>query len=223
MKTVDMFLLIGDIHGLWHDYREIIKTLKPKVSLQLGDFGIGFPNNPKTLSMKDIPGNHLYLRGNHDNPFHCRLDSNYIGDYGIYKGDFIDGRFDKLFYLSGAWSIDQNWRVTVGPKRTWWEDEQLSQKELSDMINLYEKEKPDIVCSHDCPTIILKEFYPDRVIPTRTAQAMDSMLDIHTPSYWFFGHHHKSWRKTINGCTFVCLNELEYLDISQNIFLKEEL
>lgn len=211
-------LLIGDVHGLFYNYKEIIKQTGARLSLQLGDFGIGFPDTPKHLDMSDFLGTHLFLRGNHDNPFHCRHSSNYIGDYGIYEGSFIEDRFTKLMYISGAWSIDQKWRT---PGVSWWEDEQLSYEELSRAVNIYIKEEPDIVCSHDCPVMILQEMYKGLgpLIPTRTAQAMDSMIQHRMPSYWFFAHHHHSWRRTIDGCTFICLNELEYLDISKSITL----
>lgn len=207
-------LLIGDIHGLFQHYKATIINCGAKKSLQLGDFGLGFPNTERHYDMSDIKGTHLFIRGNHDNPAVCRADSNYAGDFGILEGSFIDDCFRSLFFISGAWSIDQAYRV---PNFTWWEDEQLSQKELCKAINLYNKERPEIVCSHDCPTLILSWIHPGRVIPTRTSQALDVMIQNHRPSYFIFAHHHMSWRKIIDGCLFVCLNEMETLDISKKI------
>lgn len=207
-------LLIGDVHGLFYDYKWIIKKYEAKKSLQLGDFGLGFPDSMNHVDMSDIEGDHLFLRGNHDNPEVCRKDKNYIGDYGVLKGSFIEDYYDKLFYISGAWSIDKEWRT---PNVSWWEDEQLSYEELCNVVNKYNEEQPDIVCSHDCPTMVLHELYPSRVIPTRTSQAMDTMFMSRKPAYWFFGHHHKSFRKLIDGCLFICLNELETIDISKRI------
>ena len=82
---------------------------------------------------------------------------------------------------------------------------------------MYKMEKPEIVCSHDCPTIALANLYSSRYIPTKTSQAMDEMFLSHKPKYWFFGHHHVSWKRNIDGCWFICLNELETLDISKQI------
>jgi predicted phosphodiesterase len=206
-------LLIGDVHGLFYEYRELLKQHKPKYSLQLGDMGVGFPQSNE-LILNDIPGDHKWIRGNHDNPSVARAHPNYVGDYGILKGSFINGFYDKLFYIGGAWSIDWQHR-TEGISI--WHDEQLSQEELSDVVNLYNEEKPEVVCSHDCPTFILNYLHPGRVIPTRTSQAMDVMFLSRKPSYWVFAHHHLSWRKKIDGCTFICLNELECLDISKRI------
>lgn len=207
-------LLIGDIHGLFSDYKQIIRNYGAKKSLQLGDFGLGFPNGQKQVDMDEFDGTHLFIRGNHDNPFHCRRSSNYAGDFGTLEGSFIDGMFEKLFFISGAWSIDEAWRT---PGKDWWEDEQLSFEELNKAVELYGKEKPEIVCSHDCPTLVLHYIHSSRVIPTRTSQAMDVMFQERRPSYWFFAHHHISWRMNIQGCTFVCLNEMECLDISKRI------
>ena len=109
-------ILIGDVHGLFDNYRGFLRLCQCKKSLQLGDFGLGFPMGTDHVDMSDIPGKHLFLRGNHDNPAVCRKDKNYVGDFGVLKGSFINGRFKKLFYISGAWSIDKAYRT---PGLTW--------------------------------------------------------------------------------------------------------
>ena len=207
-------LLIGDIHGLFWDYKKLIKDVGAKRSLQLGDFGLGFLNTMTFPDMSDVEGDHLFIRGNHDNPAICRADKHCAGDFGVLEGRFIDGLYDKLFFIAGAWSIDQAYRT---PNISWWEDEQLSHEELGKAIDKYKEEQPDIVVSHDCPTLILNYLHGSRVIPTRTSQAMDAMFLERKPSYWIFAHHHVSWRKNIDGCTFICLNEMETLDISGRI------
>ena len=206
-------ILIGDVHGLFYNYREILKSYG-KDSLQLGDFGFGFPDTRRHVLVEDIPGIHKFLRGNHDNPELCKLDSSYIGDYGELEGEYIGGKYNKLFYISGAWSIDESMRI---PGVTWWEGEQLSYKELCEASNRYIEGDCEIVCSHDCPTFVLEHLYPSRVIPTRTSQSMDSMFIGRKPKVWFFCHHHQSWRKEIDGCWFICLNELEVLDLSKEV------
>lgn len=207
-------LLIGDIHGMFHEYRMKIRSSRAERSLQLGDFGLGFPNSQNHFDISDEKGTHLFIRGNHDNPMVCRKDKYYAGDYGVLEGSFFGGCFDKLFFVSGAWSIDQAWRTE---NVSWWKEEQLSLKELENAIDKYKEVEPEVVCSHDCPTVVLYYIHPGRVIPTRTSQALDEMFLTRKPNYWIFAHHHISWRKNIDGCTFVCLNELETLDISNRI------
>jgi len=205
-------LLISDIHGLFTEYKEIIQASGAEKSLQLGDFGLGFPHGPKSIDLSDINGTHLFIRGNHDNPFHCRRSPYYAGDYGVLGGDFINGLFDKLFFVSGAWSIDKDWRT---PGKNWWPDEELSVQELTEMIKMYENIKPYVVCTHDCPFEVVKHIHSSYPIPTRTGQAMDQMLQAHVPSYWIFGHHHVSWKGNVKGCRFIGLDVLETLDISK--------
>ena len=207
-------LLIGDIHGLFWEYKSLIRRTCVRNSLQLGDFGLGFRDRMTFPDMSDVEGEHLFIRGNHDNPAICRADNHYVGDYDILEGSYIGGAFDKLFFISGAWSIDKDYRT---PNVSWWKDEQLSYEELCEATNKYNEEKPEIVVSHDCPTLVLYHIHPERVIPTRTSQAMDTMFMSRKPKYWVFAHHHMSWRKNIDGCTFICLNEMETLNISGRI------
>lgn len=207
-----MTILIGDVHGLFYDYKQLIESYGWTETIQLGDFGIGFPD---TQNVKlEIFGSHRFIRGNHDNPEVCVNHSNYLGDYGCLNGSYNGGNCSKLFYMSGAWSIDYRWRT---PGLDWWPGEQLVQADINNAIKLYKKEFPNIVISHDCPTMILEKFHPRMVIPTRTSQAFDEMLLFHKPQFWIFAHHHISWRQKISGTWFICLDELEYLDIGQKI------
>jgi hypothetical protein len=204
-------LLIGDVHRSFDDYREIVKRSQEKSSLQLGDFGLGFPIGPDHLDMSDIEGQHLFIRGNHDNPAICKVDPNYAGDFGIIEDCFIGGRYTKLFFISGAWSIDQHSRT---PGMTWWHDEELSFPKLNDAVNLYIEEQPEIVCSHCCPTIAfigLELGYNH--YSSRTVDAMNEMFLNHRPAMWIFAHHHTSKNRIISGTIFRCLNELEIFTI----------
>jgi predicted phosphodiesterase len=49
--------------------------------------------------------------------------------------------------------------------------------------------------------------------PSRTAQLLDAMLEIHRPQTWIFGHHHNSETLNDKGCLFRCLNELETFEL----------
>lgn len=205
-------ILVGDIHGKFNILQNIIEKNKGMI-IQLGDLGIGFPerkinpvffidqNAPYTLDSQSYfeysKTRFRFIAGNHDNPEVCKKHKNYLGDYGIFK---------DLFYVSGAWSIDQQYRKEG---MDWWKDEELSIKQLEDMLDLYEKTKPEIVITHDCPFRILKLLY-SQVISTRTGQALDAMLDIHIPNFWYFAHHHKSFTYNyMNKCTIQCLNTNE--------------
>lgn len=98
-------------------------------------------------------------------------------------------------------SIDKHLRT---PGIDWWEEEELSIPEFYQVLDNYESIKPNIIISHDCPTEVfnIKDT-------SRTRQFMDTMLEIHRPKLWIFGHHHMSINKNVNNTNYICLNELE--------------
>lgn len=76
----------------------------------------------------------------------------------------------------------------------------VSTIELYKAIDLYEKEKPEIVISH-CPPIELIPFTStfNVVIESSTSKALSEMFKIHQPKEWIFGHMHKSFNDVINN------------------------
>ena len=87
-------IVIGDIHGKVDRYLKLLARHRNEPSVQLGDFGIGFPGDEP---LPPLPGNAWFIRGNHDNPEAARSHSNYLGDYGSRTIDGI-----RIFFLSGA-------------------------------------------------------------------------------------------------------------------------
>jgi predicted phosphodiesterase len=74
-----MIILIGDIHGRIPDYLRLVATLQPgSRSIALGDVYIGRPG----VHLPELPPEHKFIRGNHDDPKLCREHPNYLGDYG---------------------------------------------------------------------------------------------------------------------------------------------
>ena len=186
---------IGDIHGNVEKYRNLL--LDCDTSIQVGDFGAGF-----TLLPSDVPLTHRFIRGNHDSPSICRQSDHWIKD----------GTWDekhKMFFIGGAYSIDQAWRT---PGVSWWTDEELSIVELNGLISEYEMRRPEIMVTHDCPEIARILLFNINE-PTRTTQALQTMFEIHQPKLWIFGHHHTSRDTIIKGTRFVCLAEFQYMDI----------
>lgn len=202
--------VIGDVHGKFSRYREIIRDVP--FSIQVGDMGVGFINhggipsaNPPFDAMSQ--GRHLFLRGNHDSPSACRKHRYWITD-----GSMVDG---KIFCLGGAVSIDRAYR-TQG--LDWWPDEECSYEELQRHIDTYATVKPDVVISHECPESVADEIMARHNMQkiadgSRTRQALQAMLEIHQPRQWYFGHWHRSQSFCVGSTYFCCLAELEYVDI----------
>lgn len=191
--------LIGDVHGKYKHYHEIIREKdRHPYTLQIGDFGFRYD------TLKNVDSTqHLILPGNHDNYNDCYNYSHFLGDYGYTSLNRV-----KFFYYRGAYSIDRQSR-TVGID--WWEDEQVTIDQFMKARELYRIVKPDIVITHDCPDEVgfrlLKPF--QRKYENLTGWALQELFNIHQPKIWRFGHWHQSWNMNISGTDFRCLNELE--------------
>jgi hypothetical protein len=204
--------VIGDVHGKTHIYQKRLRQhFEGKRTVQLGDMGIGF----KGVGLHEMPMNHRWFRGNHDNPELCRQNKNYLGDHGYLPED-------RLFYLAGAWSIDRAMRITG---ISWWPDEELSIKELGEAFHLYQQVKPEFVISHEAPQEAARYLLSNQVgnyffakmgcIETRTSTALQAMLDVHQPKEWVFGHYHVNMQFEIFNkqaeklrTKFTCVGEL---------------
>lgn len=198
---------IGDVHGKYEQYKRIIKEVER--SIQVGDMGVGFIRfgganhgsfspNPPFDAMN--PG-HEFIRGNHDNPHVCKQQKLWIPD-GTVRGD--------MMLIGGAWSIDRVYRQSG---YNWWPEEELTDKELMELVDKYEHFKPRIMVTHDCPVSIYSHIHSHHIQTTRTNGALERMFELHQPEYWIFGHHHTSLRQTVKGTKFICLNELEHIDL----------
>jgi predicted phosphodiesterase len=207
--------LIGDVHGYYDRYKKILKE-SPYPTIQVGDMGVGFrryyidgavayrPNPPYDLMVETDA---RFIRGNHDNPETCRKHTQWI----------MDGTFENgVMYIGGALSIDKAYR-TEG--YDYWSDEELSQEDLEDLIEAYIIEKPQIMVTHECPQSITGCFSDtygiklDRRFDSRTRHAFDRMFGVHQPKLWVFGHWHNKLDYMNNGTRFICLPELETIDI----------
>jgi hypothetical protein len=219
---------IGDVHGKIHEYMALVDSLpKNAKSIQIGDMGVGF----KGVNLPPLKKDHMnmWFRGNHDSPEASRAHKDYLRDWGYWE---------KVFFMAGAWSIDQAYRT---PGVSWWEDEELSNDELAEATKLYLDIKPKVVATHDGPSIagvymltncIALPCPSDAIcnVPkdehyrnytqnlglkqTRTGQALQYMWEQHQPEHWVFGHWHVTKDFQIGDTQFHCLGELACKEIN---------
>lgn len=191
-------LIIGDVHGKLNGFAGIMLDEKPRFSIQLGDFG--FKKHHDWFLGNMDTSRHRILFGNHD--YYPYLDKPYsLGDF--HEQVLPSGR--KLFCVRGAWSIDQMQRIQG---IDWFPEEEMDIMRWNECITAYERFKPDMVISHDCPYSIYREFFSIHQ-PNRTCMGLDTLLDIHPPGKWIFGHHHKPRTESFRECEFTCLGELQ--------------
>lgn len=188
---------IGDTHGKFAKYKAIADAAP--ASIQVGDFGMGFATVP------EMGPEHRFIRGNHDNPALCRQSPNWIPD-GTAEG--------RMFFLGGGFSLDYATRIEG---EEWWPDEELTMGELYAAMDTYEAADTDIVITHECPSDVAPFIFSQRVQrlnnPSRTSQALSSLLYIRKPKVWIFGHWHIPVDEVINGTRFICLGELGHIDL----------
>lgn len=206
--------LIGDVHGHMHDY--VLLAHAAEYSIQLGDLGFNY----KRLADLD-PERHKVLGGNHDNyeevdGVFVNQTPHFLGDFGTYSmPDFLD-----IFFVRGGYSIDKMYR-RLGVD--WWPAEELNYAQMVNAMKAYIDSKPDFVVTHECPESIIPEVSTLKlwdgkpIVPSSTARLLDEMLKTHRPKVWVFGHHHKTWSKEIDGTQFICLAELEEMDIDYKL------
>lgn len=192
-------VLIGDVHGKIHQYKNLIANLSDDRNIiQLGDFGFIEEHN---WFLKNISNpNHKILFGNHDYYPYVK-ERHSLGDFG-YLEDL------DIFYIRGASSIDKNSRI---PGISWFQEEELNAQRSFDCFDLYSRIKPKKVISHDCPPVVQKEMFKyDRLFNSSTGNLLNAVFEVHKPNNWYFGHHHSSKTKEIGNTIFQCLDELEY-------------
>ncbi len=191
--------IIGDVHGKYRRYHEIIREKdRHPYTIQLGDFGFDYGTVFNVDNEK-----HKIIGGNHDHYDRIIHIPHYLGDFGY---SCLNGV--SFFYYRGAYSIDRQYR-TIGID--WWEQEQVSIDQFMKARELYRETKPKIVITHDCPQNIAGQMLlpGQRIYENMTGWALQELLNIHEPEYWFFGHWHQSRQITYGRTNFTCLNELE--------------
>lgn len=198
-QPIHEVIVVGDLHGKINSANFYARHHHRTLHIAIGDIGVGF-GEPVNLD-KNI----RFFRGNHDDPMLCQTHPAYLGDFGYIQC------YDKLiYYIGGGYSTDQAMRI---PFRDWWPDEELSVMQFDQIITDVQKYQPDIILSHECPASIMPYLHKYCFQPSRTAQALDSVLYYHKPQTWIFGHHHMPWSEMINGTHFMCLEELEQITL----------
>lgn len=210
---VNKVTFIGDVHAKWYFYLHGIEKIDTP-TIQVGDLGVGFNFNllddVKEAQKSD---NHRFIRGNHDDPHAVRDLPGFIEDGTVE---------DNMMFIGGAWSIDYQRRT---PGVNWWPDEECNQIQFEKFIDTYTEVKPEIMVTHDFPREAARVMFFDGSVPllsggiqydTMTSGALQEMFEIHQPKLWIGGHWHFSKDIEYKGTRFVCLDELETLEVDLN-------
>lgn len=219
-----MLRIVGDVHGKFRDY--VKKIEDAEYSLQLGDMGFLYQNMQFEKQQRGLSSeNHKFFGGNHDNYDTYYDTPDALGDFGL---ETINGV--TFFYVRGGFSLDWEDRVELENFtgfKSWWKEEQLDAHKRIECVHTYASLAPDLVITHAAPESVAKAignpgtlrflgFDPD-TFTTNTQKMLQTMLEIHKPKKWIFGHFHMSRQIELDGVQFQCLNELECIDLSCDI------
>jgi len=197
-------IIIGDIHTKLSRYHNILCRNPKEDSIQIGDYGFK-EEHDWHMSNIDID-KHKVLFGNHD--YYPYIDMPHS------LGNFKTIPEYNMMTIRGAKSTDKYLRVEGAD---WFSDEELSYGQSMEVVDVYENTKPFIVLSHDCPELLYNNVFGYDLSLEKnksiTSQLLQAIFEIHQPSLWIFGHHHRHIDVQIEGTRFICLPELSYMHI----------
>jgi predicted phosphodiesterase len=211
--------IVGDVHGKQDQYINLVKDCE--VSVQLGDMGFNYDR------IQVLDGRyHRVLFGNHDK-LHTdddgqafQDDIRFFPNYGAWivqaLSEDCKTNIPPMFFVRGEHSIDKANR-TEGIN--WFENEQLTYREMSRAFEYYRYFKPEIMITHGCPSSIIPyvanpAYAHLNIKPSATAKLLQAMYEEHQPKLWLFGHFHRSKLMWPNKDTyFFCIDELDHIDL----------
>lgn len=209
-----MLRVTGDCHNKINELLSIIP--ENGVMLQIGDLSFQYDFLDSVSSNK-----FRFFCGNHDNIDKAYNYPHCLGKFGYHLFGGV-----AFFHLSGAFSIDWQMRIKHEQKtgeKVWWENEQLSYKELEQALEMYSQIKPDLVIAHDAPRSVVRKVFDGNILKgfgydpdtftTHTSEALETMINIHKPKTFIHGHYHKNVKTIIDDVEYICLDELNYIDI----------
>ena len=196
-------LIVGDVHGKINEFYKILQKYPNEDIFQLGDFGF---KKQHLWAKNNLKENQKIIFGNHD--YYPMLNESYsVGNFKYFPTL-------NTFTIRGAQSIDKYIR-TEGID--WFNNEELTYSEINELFDSILEIKPKIILSHTCPEIVQETLfgYNSNNIKnkSRTTQMLQSLFELYQPEYWIFGHHHKSVNIQMNETKFICLTELETLNL----------
>jgi len=209
------FLVTGDLHARW-DRLLFLKDLPDDSTaiIVLGDLGADFFCDKMERSRKDTLNsfhNYIYaIRGNHDKRPEDVEDYKLIYDENV-KGEvyccekrwpyirfFQDGKVYEInghsaLCIGGAYSVDKDFRVMFG--HPWFANEQLSNKEMADILNSVNGKSFDFVFTHTCPiSWEPRDLFLPSIDQRRVDKTMENFLEDVKKAIkfkvWLFGHYH---------------------------------
>lgn len=205
-----MIYITGDTH---RNFSRLygLEVSSDDMLIILGDSGINYCLNEEELKYKDYLTKFkiklFCIRGNHEE----RPENiNTYKEVDMFGGKvFVEEAFPNLIFakdgevynidgksilvIGGAYSVDKDYRIMYGHK--WFKDEQLTTKEMNDILAKVESKHFDIVLTHTCPyKYEPREVFMSGIDQSKVDKSMEYFLDEIEENLdyakWYCGHYH---------------------------------
>lgn len=205
-----MIYITGDMH---RDFSRLYgnKLSKNDMLIILGDVGLNYYLNKQDDEMKAFVNAFNYkffcIRGNHEERPE-NIDT--YKEVDMFGGKvFIEEKYPNLIFakdgeiykiddkkilvIGGAYSVDKNYRLSHGYK--WFQDEQLSYREMDSILTNIKGKYFDIVLTHTCPFKYEPiEMFMSGINQSEVDHTMEHFLDEVEENVdydkWYCGHYH---------------------------------
>lgn len=182
----DMLIILGDagINYCLNDedirYKEYLKRFKIKLFCIRGNHEER-PENINSYKEVEMFGGKVFIEDDYPNLIFAK-------DGEVYN---IDGK--SVLVIGGAYSVDKEYRIMYGYK--WFKDEQLTTKEMNNILDKVKGKHFDIVLTHTCPykyepiEVFMKRLDQSKVDKS-TEHFLDEIEENIDYDKWYCGHYH---------------------------------
>lgn len=214
-----MVFITGDKHGDFSAIEDFCAThitrKEDDIMIILGDHGcnyLGPLNRTSRKRLASFPLTFLLVRGNHDRRVSSPPMRQILYETPSFRGVVLQepsfpnilhaidgGRYHlegrSAVVIGGAYSPDKHYRLAMQSagygKYYWFEDEQLSAEEMTDIEQRMRKDPPHLILSHTCPASYTPIHSPTFTDVDRTMENWMDKLERTIPyKLWFCGHWH---------------------------------
>ncbi len=219
-KTDEKVLFTGDTHGNFTALNQLILNLEPDTVIVAGDFGywdlsvFGGAEGSFCHDSLVHPKTKIYFcDGNHED--HRRLAELIRGKdisgpvkagtdlFYMPRGSVLQLNGRKILFAGGAFSIDRAYREEG---KTWFPEEEMTEKDLERMLSRTDLSEIDTVVSHTCPAAAFPAvceacgLQPEWVNHDFTANCLEELRQrLPNVRDWYFGHWHQAREFKIPG------------------------
>jgi len=191
---------LGDF-GYWPNHRLFRDDENGIVMIKKGDTVIGMVEElPHVIDDYDFPV--YFVDGNHE--YHPGLQKyeEWVTEirknlFYIKRGALLEVGKRNVLCLGGAYSMDRLSRVK---NESWFPEEVVSNADVEASMNI--DKTIHVVMTHDCP-FLLQDISSNSIHTEGMANRaqLDALLGRHRPRWWFFGHYHRWYMRTLGLTT----------------------